>query len=110
MRTTAGLLATLAGYAVTITTFAQAPLTPGFDIENASHLDILRAFAKPQAAAKWGSPLPGSSVPAGVSASIKVPSETNCMYDVRMVFADGHAEDRTKVDVCKHSRIRVGSR
>jgi hypothetical protein len=102
-------LAMVAGYMVTIAIRAQAPLTPGFDIENASHTNIVRAFAKPQSAAKWGSPLADSSVPAGATGSIKVPSETNCVYDVRMVFADGHAEDRAKVDVCKHSRIRVGA-
>jgi hypothetical protein len=109
MTKTARSLAMLAGFLVTLSARAQAPLTPGFDVENASHINIVRAFAKPESAAKWGSPLPGSSVPAGATGSIKVPSETNCVYSVRIVFADGHAEDRPKVDVCKHSRIRVGA-
>jgi hypothetical protein len=109
MRTRIRALAMLAACAVSINTLGQAPVTPGFDIDNASKSNIVRAFAKPQSAAKWGSPLPNSSVRAGASGAIKVASETNCMYDVRIVFADGHTEERSKVDVCKRSRIRVGA-
>lgn len=61
----------------------------------------------PTAAQKWGSPLPESAVAPGQTGRVKVASETNCLYDVRLVFADGHEESHRKVDVCKHEHIRV---
>ena len=110
MRTRLGSVLLMAGCsAVTGIAFAQAPLAAGFDIENHSQLSVVRAFAKPQSAQKWGSPLPNSSVAASSTGSVKVASETNCLYDVRLEFSDGHAEERLKVDVCKHERIQLGS-
>ncbi len=93
---------------VSATCFAQAPLMPGFDVQNTSSVNVVRVFAKPEAAADWGSPLPASSVPAGRTVSVKVVSETNCAYDVRLVFADAHTEEHHKVDICKHERIQTG--
>jgi hypothetical protein len=86
---------------------AQAPVSPGFDVQNASHSPITAAFAKPVASQKWGSPLPGSAIAAGKTARVTVASETNCLYDVRLVFADGHEESRHSVDVCKHDHVRT---
>jgi hypothetical protein len=87
---------------------AQAPVSPGFDLENASNSPITGAFAKPMASQKWGSPLAGSAVAVGKTARVQVASETNCLYDVRLVFADGHEESRRHVDVCKHDHVRTG--
>jgi hypothetical protein len=93
----------LMGYAAS----AQAPVRPGFDIQNASNSPITGAFAKPMASQKWGSLLPGSSVAVGRTARVNVTSETNCLYDVRLLFADGHEESRRHVDICKHDRVRT---
>jgi hypothetical protein len=84
---------------------AQSPLVPGFDVENSSASAIRQIYAKPDGSPKWGSPLPNASVAPGKAGSIKVQSETNCLYDVRLVFADGRSEEHDKVDVCKHVRI-----
>jgi hypothetical protein len=89
---------------------AQSPLKPGFDVVNASALAIQQVFAKPDGSPNWGSPLPNAAVAAGKTGSIKVPNETNCKYDVRLVFADGTSEEHDKVDVCKHDRIETTSR
>jgi hypothetical protein len=89
--------------------FAQAPLKPGFDVKNSASQAIKQVFAKPEGSPKWGSPLPHSAVAAGQTGSIKVPSETNCIFDVRLVFADGKTEEHDKVDVCKHASIETQS-
>ena len=84
---------------------AQAPLKPGFDVMNSSSMAIKHVLAKPDGSPNWGSPLQNSAVAVGKSGSSKVPSETNCLYDVRLVFEDGRTEEHDKVDVCKHVRI-----
>src|SRR5690349_13028666 len=84
---------------------AQAPLQPGFDIVNTSNVNIVHVLAKPQSVPKWGMPVPSSAVAAGKTGYIRIASETNCLYDVRIVFADKQAEEHHKVDVCKHDRV-----
>ena len=89
---------------------AQSPLMPGFDVVNASAQAIKQVFAKPDGSPNWGSPLPNAEVAAGKTGSIKVPSETQCKHDVRLIFADGTSEEHDKVDVCKRERIETTSR
>jgi hypothetical protein len=87
---------------------AQAPLQPGFDLVNASNVNVMHVLAKPQSAPNWGMPVPSSAVAAGKTGYIRIASETNCLYDVRIVFADKRAEEHHKVDVCKHDRVTTG--
>jgi hypothetical protein len=91
-----------------ITATAQAPLQPGFDLVNASRVNVTHVIAKPESSPNWGMPVPSSAVAAGKTGYIRIASETNCLYDVRIVFADKRTEDRHKVDVCKHDRITTG--
>ncbi|MDB6088022.1 MAG: hypothetical protein JWN85_806 [Gammaproteobacteria bacterium] len=87
--------------------YAQAPLHPGFDVTNSSGVGITAVYAKPAGSPVWGSPLPGGRIAAGATQSVVVPSETNCSYDVRLVFENGRTELRGGVDVCKHVRVEV---
>jgi hypothetical protein len=107
-RPVATCAAAFAAAAISTIAMAQAPIEPGFDVFNSSAVAITHVVAKPDGSPSWGVPLPSSAVAAGKTGRIKLASETNCFYDVRLVFADRHVEEHEKVDVCKHSRIESG--
>ena len=86
---------------------AQSPLKPGFDVVNHSSQSIHQIFAKPDGSPNWGSPLPQAVVAPGKTGAIQVPSETNCRYDVRLVYKDGASEEHDKIDICKRQRIET---
>jgi len=88
---------------------AQSPLQPGIDVHNQSKLAIKNIFAKPNGAAKWGSKIADSEVNAGDHRWIKIPTETNCIYDIRVVYENDQAEEQQKVDICKRATLTFGA-
>jgi hypothetical protein len=87
------------------TALAQAPLHPGLEIINHASSAIRDIYAKPSGSPKWGSKLQESAIAAGASREVKVPSETNCSYDIRVVYENGHAEEHAGADICQRARI-----
>lgn len=100
-------LALIAALWVPVIAIAQAPIEPGLEIKNASSQAIQHVLAKPNSSPKWGSPLANSAVPAGKTRDLQVVRESNCVFDVRLVFAGGKTEDHPKVDVCKRAVIET---
>jgi hypothetical protein len=90
--------------------YAQTPLAPDLEVENASDSNVLRVYAKLPSEHKWGSALPNSVVPAEKTSTVKVLRENNCTYDFRFEFMGGRREEHFKVDVCTHSHIKVGAK
>jgi hypothetical protein len=83
--------------------WAQAPLHPGSKIVNKADTPIQEIRAAPAGVTDWShNKLEGGPLAPGQTRDIRLMTETNCLYDVRAVFADGTTEDRHNVDICKH--------
>jgi hypothetical protein len=86
---------------------AQAPVNVGVEVSNTSPNAVLRVFAKGGGLPKWQS-LPEADIAGHSKKLVRVPSETNCYYDLRFEFAGGRTEEH-RVDVCKHQVLQVGA-
>lgn len=80
---------------------AQVPRgNPSFWIVNNSRRTMRELYASPSSQNSWGPDRFGTGVLAGGDRfAVRLP-EGECIYDVRVVWADGRAEDRRRINLC----------
>ncbi len=90
--------------------FAQSTApNPSFNLVNRSASAIKEFFATPAGRTNWGlDRLNGKGLAPGAKAAIRLPADGNCTYDLRVVFADGRAEDRRGLNACSAEDVAVG--
>lgn len=90
--------------------FAQsAAPNPSFNLVNRGNAAIKEFFATPAGRANWGRDrLEGKGLPTGAKAPIRLLADGNCIYDLRVVFADGRTEDRREFNLCQVEDVPVG--
>ena len=91
--------------AVTLLAAAGAPAAaqsnPSFNVANRASSVINELYASPASASNWGrNRLAGVAVPPGQRYAIRLPADGNCIYDVRVVYANGQSDERRGVDTC----------
>ena len=75
---------------------------PSFNLVNRSQQAINQVYATPTGVDRWGQDrLQQSFIPPGQRFPVRLPADSACSYDVRVVYADGRAEERRRVDVCR---------
>ena len=77
-----------------------------FSLVNRSGRVITQLYATPSALGNWGPELlgPRGAIPPGAGRSVeRAPGA--CVYDLRVVYADGGVEDRKGLDTCATPRI-----
>lgn len=80
---------------------AAAQENPSFNIVNRTGSPIKEVFASPAGVANWGrNRLGGGAVAPGANAPIRLPADGNCIYDVRVVYANGQSDERRGVNTC----------
>ncbi|GAC1347239.1 MAG: hypothetical protein NVSMB18_31650 [Acetobacteraceae bacterium] len=85
----------------------QATSDPSFRLINRGRSEVNEVFATPVGTESWGADRLGDdTVPAGSSKVIRLPMGT-CIYDLRVVFADGEATERRRVNLCATTDLRV---
>lgn len=78
------------------------PQNPSFNLANKSAQPIRELFATPAGEASWGqNRLTSGPVSPGASFAVRLPQGKNCIYDLRVVYADGVREQRQAVNVCR---------
>ena len=79
-------------------------------VENLSSQSIYYLYASPQSSGDWEEDLLGSgTIPAGSSKVANIDNGTNeCIYDLKVKFADGREAIQWKVNVCAVSTWSVG--
>jgi hypothetical protein len=88
---------------------AQPAANPSFTLENRAGVAIKQFFATPGGRANWGRDrLDGRGLAAGAREAFRLPADGNCVYDLRVVFADGRAEDRRGLNTCQVKNVAVG--
>ena len=80
---------------------AWAQDNPSFNVVNRTSVPMREAFASPAGIANWGrNRLAAVAVPPGGNAPIRLPADGNCIYDVRVVYANGQSDERRGVNTC----------
>lgn len=93
------LAAFIAGYAIAPAK-AQAP-NPSFNIVNRTANAINEVYATMAGATTWGRDRIGNRpIPPGQTGPIRLPADGSCVYDVRVVYANGQSEERRGLNTC----------
>lgn len=111
MRLVPALLATLlAGPAIAQSTQpGTQPGTqpnPSFNLANRGTQPINELYATPAGVDRWGRDRLGqNSISPGQNFPVRLPADGNCVYDIRVVYADGKPEERRRVNTCQVEAI-----
>lgn len=94
----------IAGLAV-VPAAAQAP-NPSFNVVNRTASAISEVYATKAGTATWGRDrIGGHPIPPGQTGPIRLPADGSCVYDVRVVYANGRAEERRGLDTCSVDNV-----
>ncbi|MCS6855760.1 MAG: hypothetical protein NZ523_13555 [Elioraea sp.] len=86
--------------------FAAAQPNPDFWVANRSAMRIDRLYVSPVDRNDWGGDWLGEHVlRPGERFPVRPPRDGRCLYDIRVVYADGSAEERRRVNVCAVAEV-----
>ena len=96
---------------------AQPPggQNPSFNLVNRGTAAVRELFVTPAGNANWGQNRldgknPGTtSVAPGASFAVRRKIDTNCVFDVKVVFADGRVEEKRGINTCAVEDVSVGA-
>ncbi len=83
---------------------------PSFRLVNRGAETIAELYATPAGLAGWGhNRLPPDGVPAGTASVIRIArvATGNCLFDLRVVFADHKAVEKRRADLCRITDLPV---
>lgn len=88
---------------------AQPTANPSFVLDNRGAVAVKEFYATPAGRANWGRDrLEGRGLATASRVNVHLVADGNCIYDVRVVFADGRAEERRGQNTCQSKLIAVG--
>jgi hypothetical protein len=88
---------------------AQAE-NPSFNLVNRAGMAVKELYVTPAGDANWGrNRLAGTTIAAGASYPVRRRIDGNCIFDLRVVFADGRIEDRRDLNTCQTEDVAVGA-
>lgn len=80
---------------------------PSFVLVNRSRSPVNELYLSLTNEERWGEDRLGDdSVPAGATKVIRLP-RGQCVYDLRVVFANGEANEKRKLNLCQITQLRV---
>jgi hypothetical protein len=101
----AGLLALAAPALAQVQQVTNGATDPSFRLVNRDSLAVHEIYVSPAGRRDWGADRLGQDVLIpGRFARITLPAG-QCVNDIRVVFADGHAVERRQVDTCALSQM-----
>jgi hypothetical protein len=103
----AGLVLALAGL---MAAPAAAQQNPDFWLMNVSGRTIVEAYVSSSAVDTWGPDRLGQNVLAsGMRIAMRPPRDGGCIFDIRVVYSDGTAEERRRVNTCVIAEVVFSS-
>ena len=79
---------------------AQQP-NPSFNLVNHTRNVINEVYASPAGMTSWGHDRLGDvTIAPGRTAPIRLPADGNCIYDVQVVYANGHTDEQRELNTC----------
>ena len=101
-----GVTAALVTFALAAPAMAQSG-DPSFRLNNNSGVAINEVYVSSANDNSWGVDRLGQNVlPPGQSIVVRLP-QAQCMNDIRVVFANGQANERRRVDTCQIVDVNV---
>lgn len=89
---------------------AQQAQNPSFNLVNRSRQVIERAYASPAGRTDWGRDRLGDDqVAPGDRYAIRLPADGNCIYDVRVEYANGQSDERRGINTCNVEEVAFPS-
>ena len=83
---------------------------PSFRIVNNTPNVINEVYASPANQQNWGHDRLGTEVVApGARQIVRLPQDGNCVYDVRVVYQGGSAEERRNLNTCNMTDLVMGN-
>lgn len=74
---------------------------PSFTLANRGNQPISELYATATGVSNWGPDRMGRfSLPPGMTMPIRLPADGSCVYDIRVVYADGSPEERRRLNTC----------
>lgn len=87
------------------TAAAQAP-NPSFNIVNRGSSPINQAFATPAGMTTWGRDrIANHPIPPGQTAPVRLLADGSCIYDIRVVYANGQSDERRNLNTCNLDNV-----
>ena len=75
---------------------------PSFTLANRGNQPIMELYATAAGVANWGPDrMARFSLPPGMTIPIRLPADGSCLYDIRVVYADGSPEERRRLNTCQ---------
>lgn len=91
------------------TTSALAQQNPSFNLANKSPQPIAQVFVTPAGDANWGqNRLTSGPIAPGASFAVRRKVDGNCVFDLRVVYADKTREEKRTVNTCTADDIAFG--
>lgn len=79
----------------------RATNDPSFRLVNRSGRQINEVYATAVGVNTWGTDRMGSEViPPGATHIVRIAPDGNCVFDVRVVYADGSAAEKRRINLC----------
>lgn len=79
----------------------RATNDPSFRLVNRSGRQINEVYATAVGVDTWGNDRMGSEViPPGATHIVRIAPDGNCVYDVRVVYADGTSAEKRRINLC----------
>lgn len=102
----AALLAVMAGPALAPMALAQSN-DPSFRVVNNTRHVVNEVYASPAAQSSWGQDRLGNDViNPGANYIVRLPAG-DCVYDVRVVYQGGMAEERRRINTCNLTDLQL---
>ncbi len=84
---------------------AQTP-NPSFNVVNRGSSAIRQVFATPAGMTTWGRDrIDGRPIAPGQTGPVRLPADGSCVYDIRVVYANGQADERRNLDTCNVDNV-----
>lgn len=106
----AGAVAWLAASLAIAAPAAAQSTDPSFNLVNRSGQTINEIYVSAASQSNWGRDWLGQNVlPNGQSWPIRIPQGQECTNDIRVVYANGSAEERRRVNTCNLTEVVFGA-
>jgi hypothetical protein len=80
---------------------------PSFRLFNRAAVPVTEVYATPSGAGNWGQNRLSAGLPPDKTQQFALPRDGNCIYDVRVIFADKRSLERKRANLCKVAELPV---
>jgi hypothetical protein len=80
---------------------------PSFRLVNRARQPVAEFYATPAGRTNWGQNRLSEALPPGATRMIRIPADGNCVFDLRVVFADHKSREKKGDNLCRITDLPV---